>query len=217
MLIKPEISFAFKCSACAEARVHTFDAFSLSAESRLCTCSCNRSTMYLSVDGGVASVELHCPYCSLTHVYCMPLCDLLHDSLSELVCGKTKLVCAYAGDRRRVERAVQGYHEALDTMARKLGKNDHYCDKEDVGVLVKTGDGMLDEANLILSALCTAEDLLHAEKIACPCGSKRFELAFLNGYLQVKCGDCGAYVRLKAKSQKDIEAMGDDIPIFLLK
>ncbi len=212
MLIKPEISFAFKCSACAEARIHTFDAFRLSTGSKLCNCSCNRCSMYLCVDGGIVTCELLCPYCGATHVYCIKIGDLIHNDLNELVCAKTKLVCAYAGNTNSVERAVRGYHKALDTMVRRLETDENLHD-----VSVKTGDGLFDEANLILSALCTARDLLNSRQITCPCGSHRFELAFLSGYLQVKCSDCGAYVRIKAKSYEDIETMRDKIPILLLK
>lgn len=222
LVLKPEIGFAYKCPSCGGARLHTFDIFKLSAGSKLCVCDCARSCMHLIFAEKDVSAELLCPYCGMVHTYRLSAAELLHNNLCELVCGETQLVCAYAGTPQRVEEAVGKYHTAMDTLAKELcelpdtdlaGEDRAEIDR----ILVRTGDGKLREADLVLSSICTVEEMLYDHRITCPCGSKKYELAFLEGYVQVKCGDCGAYVRLQAKNDRDLQKLMTSGEIQLTK
>lgn len=222
MLVKPEICFAFKCPCCGGVKPHVFDVFHMSGGSQICACSCTKSCMHLIFGDAAVTIEFLCPYCGGIHSYRLAIADLLHGNLNELVCCETELVCAYAGDPSRVEKEIAQYHSAVDTLLSKLKALD---DTELVGseqdeidrILLKADNGKMQDATLVLSSLCTVEDMLYQEKIVCECGAKKFELAFLNGYIQVKCAQCGAYVRIAAQNSDAVQKIRCSDCIVLTK
>ena len=208
MIVKPEIGFSYKCPSCGAAKLHNFDAFCLSASSRLCVCDCTRSCMHITGHKQDVTVELLCPYCGRIHTYRLSVQELMHNGLCELVCCETQLVCGCAGAPNRVLASVRKYHTSKDHPAADRSSYSDEVSGNRSGIdwpFERSGIGELQAAELVLSSLCAVEDLLHERRILCPCGSKKYELAFLNGFVQVQCGVCGAYVRLKAADVGDLQ------------
>ena len=203
MVVKPEIGFSYKCPFCGDTKLHTFDVFRLSTGDRLCVCDCLRFCIHLTFSDGEVSVDLLCPYCGHIHTYRLPVSELVKNHVNELICCETQQVCAYAGAPHRIHEKIE---QAGDPQ-----------EAENECILLQTDSGALKTANLVLSGLYTVEEMLYARKILCPCGSKKFELAFFGGYIQVKCGVCGAYTRLLAKNDEDIQRIWASHEIQLTK
>jgi len=210
LIVKPEIGFSYKCPSCGGTKLHTFDAFCLSAANRLCVCDCTRSCMHISGHKQDVTAELLCPYCGRIHTYRLSVQELMHNGLCELVCCETQRVCGCAGAPDRVLASVRKKHTPQDHL---VADRRSYSDEVSAGPNKSGIDQLLEQSGmeerqvmqLVLSSLCAVEDLLHERRILCPCGSKKYELAFLNGFVQVQCGVCGAYVRLKVADVGDLQ------------
>jgi len=217
LLVKPKIAFSLKCASCGKAKLHVFDVFRLTSGSRMCVCDCRKTCMNLSFEAGCVTVEFLCPYCRQIHVYRLSMHDLICGELNELMCGKTKLICAYAGKPDQVERKVKDYQTAIDMLLRELSDVPRFSQTPSQRIKEDFHSSDTAMAAHIACSIYTVKEMIYSHRIHCPCGSKRYELAFLDGCVQIQCSDCGAYVRLSAKTEKELNQIRKAKTILLTK
>ena len=179
-------ALGYICPECGKAVYGERTRFAMSASAVGLVCACGRSELTAQPDGLSYRLTVPCGLCGGEHRAEAAAECLLEGEGVGFACPKTRQLCCYIGQPRRVERALR----QLELTAEKAKEN---------------GDGAFVDSVIMYEVLSELRDIAARGGISCTCGSKDHRIKVGYSSIEIQCDACGSKLRLPAATDEDLE------------
>ena len=191
MIVPTQTTVALRCPQCGKLEFHPVSVFDLGGSRSLRTnCSCGAHKFTVGRQASRVWLQFPCILCEEMHFAYYSRAEFWSPEPKAIDCPTSQLDVGFLGVEEEVRNSYDAGVREAERLLRESGLEDFF-----------------DNSEVMYVALNRVYDLLHHDKVSCPCGGHNLKVEIFPERVEIHCHDCGRFRPIPAARERDLERL----------